>query len=71
MPHHALSRREAECLQSVADGFGDRQTAGKLNISERTVRFHIENAIKKLDARNRAHAIALAVRSGLLEVNPT
>ncbi len=55
-----LSARELECLRWVAKGKTSWEIARILGIAERTAIFHIENSVKKLGAKNRAHAIARA-----------
>lgn len=61
-----LSTREAECLRWSAQGKTLKDTAAILGLSERTVRFHLENARRKLDALNTRHAAAIAMRAGLI-----
>jgi DNA-binding NarL/FixJ family response regulator len=61
-----LTRREAEVLQLIRDGYKNKQVADKLSISESTVNFHIKNIIDKLGANDRTHAVTIAVRRGLL-----
>jgi DNA-binding CsgD family transcriptional regulator len=53
-----LTRRETQCLRWVADGKTDRQVAVILEISPRTVRFHIDNAKVKLGVATRIQAVA-------------
>ena len=65
-----LSRREQEVLTSIAAGADLEQIAEELSISLHTVRKHVMNAYRKLGAHNRAHAIALAMRQGLIELRP-
>jgi DNA-binding NarL/FixJ family response regulator len=62
----ALSAREREVLQLVADGLANKQIARSLGISERTVKFHVTSILNKLGAENRAHAVAIAAQRGLL-----
>jgi len=62
----ALSRRQVEVLQRIAEGQTNGQIAAALNITERTVKFHVTTLMRKLDADNRAHAVALAAERGLL-----
>jgi DNA-binding CsgD family transcriptional regulator len=62
----ALSSRERDCLAYAADGRRDREIADLLGISDTTVRFHIDNARKKLGATNRVQAIARMATRGLL-----
>lgn len=61
-PH--LTRREIDCMAFVADGKTDWEISVILGVSEATVRFHIDNARRKLDAVNRAHAVARLAQSG-------
>lgn len=61
-----LTPREKECLQWAAEGKTTWETAKILNISERTVIFHIQNATGKLHVSNRQHAIARAVSQNLI-----
>lgn len=61
-----LSEREQQVLGLVAEGLANKQIAGRLGISERTVKFHVTSILNKLGADNRAHAVALAAQRGLL-----
>lgn len=63
----SLTRREGECLAWCAEGKSYWETAVILGIAERTVSFHMEAVRTKLDAGSNAHAVAIAVRAGLLE----
>lgn len=56
-----LTQRETECLQLVAGGNTDVDIARRLGLSPSTIHFHVENAKKKLQAKTRAQAAALAV----------
>jgi DNA-binding NarL/FixJ family response regulator len=53
-----LSPREFEVLEMVAQGLYDREIAGQLVITERTVKKHVQNILRKLRARNRVEAVA-------------
>jgi DNA-binding NarL/FixJ family response regulator len=66
----ALSPREQEVLRLIAVGADRQGIADELTISVATVRTHVRNLLRKLGARNRAHAIALAMQHGLLELSP-
>jgi DNA-binding CsgD family transcriptional regulator len=57
-----LSRREREILGLLSDGFSTDEVAEKLSLSAHTVRTHVKNAMRKLDASTRAHAVAIALR---------
>lgn len=59
---HELSPREREIFDLLAQGLTGAQAAKRLFISPETVRTHIRNAMTKLEARTRVHAIALALR---------
>ena len=61
-----LSERELEVLRLVADGFDTAEIAAKLCYSERTVKNVIHDITTRLCLRNRAHAVAWAVREGLI-----
>lgn len=62
----SLSEREVECLSWVALGKTDSEIATIINRSVPTVRFHLENAMKKLNVHNRTQAAALAAQAGIL-----
>jgi DNA-binding CsgD family transcriptional regulator len=62
----SLSEREVECLSWVALGKTDSEIATIIDRSVPTVRFHLENAMKKLNVHNRTQAAALAAQAGIL-----
>jgi DNA-binding CsgD family transcriptional regulator len=61
-----LTPREMQCLAYVAAGDPDREIARRVNISVHTVRAHVDSCVAKLAARNRTHAVALALQLGLI-----
>jgi DNA-binding NarL/FixJ family response regulator len=61
-----LSKREREILQKVADGATTRQVANELGISPHTVKTHLERIFEKLGANDRAQAVAIAIRQGIV-----
>lgn len=61
-----LSLREQEVIKLLAKGMRDREIAKKLFISDRTVKFHVNNAVAKLKARTRIQAVHQAYSQGLL-----
>ncbi|MFD5570029.1 MULTISPECIES: response regulator transcription factor [Streptomyces] len=61
-----LSDREVEVLRFVADGLENRQIAGKLSYSERTVKNILHGLMTRMQLHNRAHAVAFALREGYL-----
>ncbi|HYH60413.1 MAG TPA: response regulator transcription factor, partial [Solirubrobacterales bacterium] len=63
----ALTRRQSQIIQLVADGNSTRDVAHRLHLSAETVRTHTKAALARLDARDRAHAVAIALRTGLIQ----
>ncbi len=61
---HDLTDREIETLTWVARGKSSSEIAEMLGISERTVNFHVENVMRKLDVVSRVQAAVVAVQSG-------
>lgn len=69
-PEVGLTPREADCLRWAADGKTSWEIGQILKIPERTVNFHLNNAVQKLDARNRQHAVAKVALQGLVQPWP-
>jgi DNA-binding NarL/FixJ family response regulator len=63
----SLTKREKEVLINAAHGCSNKKIALLLNISERTVRFHISNSCIKLRANGRANAVAIAIEHSLIK----
>ena len=63
-----LTPREIEVLRMIAEGLGNKEIASKLSISDHTVKFHISSIFAKLGASNRAEAVTLGIRHGLIMV---
>lgn len=61
-----LTARERECLLWAARGKSASETAAILGVSERTVVFHINNSLRKLDVHTKIHAVVKGVMSGLI-----
>lgn len=61
-----LTRREIECLRLAGEGHTSDQIAYTLEITERTVRFHIKNACEKLSVKRRSQAVSEATRLGYI-----
>lgn len=63
----ALSQRETECLAWVSRGKSSSDIGAILGLSPRTVDSYLEKACAKLRVRTRIEAVALAVRTGLID----
>jgi DNA-binding NarL/FixJ family response regulator len=61
-----LSKRECEIMALLAEGLTGEQVAERLVLSPDTVKTHIRNAMTKLEAHTRVHAIAIALREGFI-----
>ena len=64
----ALSQREVEVLQQVAEGHRNRDIATKLFIAEETVKVHLKHIMGKLGANDRTQSVALAARRGIIQL---
>ena len=58
--------REIEVLQLISDGLVNREIGARLYLSEETVKSHVRHLLAKLQARSRAHAVAVGFRRGLI-----
>lgn len=65
-PDAELSPRELEVLRMLAEGLGNKQIAGRLGVSEHTVKFHLGSIFQKLHASTRTEAVTIGLRRGLL-----
>src|SRR5467141_3035243 len=61
-----LTPREREVLQMISAGLGNKEIAGKLSISEHTVKFHVASILGKLGASTRTEAVSIGIRHGLV-----
>jgi DNA-binding NarL/FixJ family response regulator len=62
-----LTAREREILQLLADGMSNADVAGKLFISQETVKSHVRHILTKLEADTRTHAVAIALRDSIID----
>ena len=63
-----LTKREIEVLKLITEGLFNKEIAYKLSISERTVKNHVSNIFKKINASDRTQAAVFAIRNGLVDV---
>lgn len=64
--NHGLSEREMQVLRLLADGLDTSEIAVRLSYSERTVKGAIGSVLNRFQVRNRVHAIAYALRAGVI-----
>jgi DNA-binding NarL/FixJ family response regulator len=65
-PAHKPTARELEVLKLISDGLVNREIGQRLFLSEETVKSHVRHLLAKLQARSRAHAVAVGFRHSLI-----
>lgn len=68
MEKPTLSDRECQVLYLMAQGKSNREIASGLNVTESTVKFHVNNLLNKLDANDRTHAVVIALKRGIVKL---
>lgn len=63
-----LSEREIEVLQLIATGNSNKQIADRLCVAEATIKSRVTNILSKLSASDRAHAVTIALKRGIIEL---
>jgi DNA-binding NarL/FixJ family response regulator len=63
-----LSPREIDVLRLIAAGNSNKQIADRLSIGEGTVKTHVANLLSKLSASDRAHAVSIGLKRGIIEL---
>ena len=70
---HTISKnpthRELTVLQAASDGYTNREIGQQLKVCEQTIKSHFSRLYVRLDANNRTHAVARAIKDGLIEVS--
>ncbi len=62
-----LTPKEKDVLKCIRRGQCTSEIAASLSVRQSTVKFHVRNIMDKLDASNRAHAVAIAIEQRLLD----
>jgi DNA-binding NarL/FixJ family response regulator len=65
----ALTRRETQVIELVAEGYRNREIGDNLGITEQTAQVHVKNILAKLKVRDRAAAINVALKRGIIHIN--
>jgi two-component system, NarL family, response regulator len=65
---NALTPREVNVLRLVARGNANKEIAAQLSLTEETVKSHIRNILAKLGANDRTHAVAIALKRGIIDL---
>jgi DNA-binding NarL/FixJ family response regulator len=68
-PEVALTPREIEVLSLVARGFGNKEVGDVLGTASGTVKAHVQSILSKLDAKDRTHAVTIALRRGIIHLH--
>jgi RNA polymerase sigma factor (sigma-70 family) len=64
-----LTKREQQILKLISEGNTNKQIAKTLSISEQTIKNHVSAILRKLNANDRAHAVVLAIKNGLIKLS--
>jgi DNA-binding NarL/FixJ family response regulator len=67
-PEEPITPRELEVLELLTEGLPNKAIAGRLGISDQTVKFHVSSICGKLGATNRTDAVRRAIRRGLVTI---
>jgi DNA-binding NarL/FixJ family response regulator len=68
-PEVALTRREIEVLSLVARGFGNKEVGDVLGTAPGTVKAHVQSILGKLGAKDRTHAVTIALKRGIIHLH--
>jgi DNA-binding NarL/FixJ family response regulator len=63
-----LTPRERDVLRSIAGGNANKEIAAQLLLTEETVKHHVKNILHKLDAKDRTHAVTIALKRGIINL---
>ena len=65
-----LTRRERQVIGHISHGLTTKEIAAALGVAEPTVKFHVTNLLRKLGAKSRSEAIAIALTRGWMPAEP-
>lgn len=68
-PELALTAREVQVLSLVARGFGNKEVGDVLGTAAGTVKMHVQSILSKLGAKDRTHAVTIALRRGIIHLH--
>lgn len=66
MPHHHLGERELKILSLVAEGYTDAEIGAQMNLSPKTINYHVEKVKAQFGVRTRIEAVVFALRRGYI-----
>jgi LuxR family transcriptional regulator len=61
-----LTKRECEVLEWAAEGFSNKEIAQEMGCRPYTVQWYMADILRRMNARDRVHAVAMAIRRGLI-----
>lgn len=70
-PEVALTPREVEVLTLVAQGLGNKEIGDMLGTASGTIKAHVQSILSKLDAKDRTHAVTIAIGRGIIHLDST
>ena len=65
---NVLTPREMDVLRSIAEGNSNKEIAGKLSLTEETVKGHVKNILAKLGVNDRTHAVTIGLKRGIIDL---
>ncbi len=65
---NVLTPREMDVLRSIAEGNSNKEIAGKLSLTEETVKGHVKNILAKLGVIDRTHAVTIGLKRGIIDL---
>jgi len=63
-----LTPREIDVLRLIAEGNANKEIAGKLSVTEETVKGHVKNILAKLGVNDRTHAVTIGLKRGIIDL---